>query len=42
MAKDKRVVKPRTGHSPAILGKGSAHKVKTKYVRKEKHREQNR
>ena len=38
MAKDKRVIKPKTGHSPAILGKGHAHPVRTKYRRKPKHR----
>lgn len=30
-------IKPKTGHSPAILGKGTAHAVKTKYTRKTKH-----
>lgn len=37
MAKDKRKVKYRTGHSPAIMGKGAAHRVRTKYTRKRKH-----
>jgi|TARA_R110000823_G_scaffold273410_1_gene392448 hypothetical protein len=36
-AKKGRLVKPSTGHPPAILSKGSSHKVKTKYVRKKKH-----
>ena len=35
--KNSRLVKPSTGHPPAILSKGSSHKVKTKYVRKKKH-----
>ena len=35
--KDKRVVKPSKGHSPAILGKGAAHTDRTKYNRKRKH-----
>jgi len=34
--KDKRIVKPKKGHSPAILGKGTAHRVRTKYTRKGK------
>jgi len=34
--KGKRLIKPRTGHSPAILGKGTAHRVRTKYTRKGK------
>lgn len=37
--KDKRIVKPRTGHSPAILGKGTAHRVRTKYTRKGKEKQ---
>ena len=35
--KDKRLVKPRKGHSPDILGKGTAHRDRTKYRRKEKY-----
>lgn len=31
-------IKGRTGHSPAILGKGHVHPVRTKYRRKPKHR----
>jgi len=34
--KDKRKVKPRTGHSPPLLGKGAPHRVRTKYKRKER------
>ena len=37
MSKDKRKVKPSTGHSPAIMGKGAAHRDRTKYTRKQKH-----
>lgn len=37
MTKDKRKVKPSTGHSPAIMGKGAAHRDRTKYTRKRKH-----
>jgi len=36
--KDKRVVKPRKGQSPPIMGKGCAHKVRTKHTRKRKHK----
>jgi len=39
MGKDKRVVKPRKGHSPDLLRKGSAHRDRSKYTRKEKHRD---
>ena len=35
--KDKRKVKPRQGHLPPILGKGAAHRDRTKYKRKQKH-----
>lgn len=34
---DLRVVRKRSGPSPAILGKGGPMKDKTKYNRKEKH-----
>lgn len=37
MAKDKRKIKPRQGHLPPILGKGAAHRDRTKYTRKRKH-----
>ena len=37
MSKDKRKVKPSTGHSPAIMGKGAPHRDRTKYTRKRKH-----
>jgi hypothetical protein len=36
-SKDKRLVKPKRGPLPPILGKGSSHRVKTKYKRKDKH-----
>ena len=39
--KDKRLVKPSKGHSPAIMSKGTAHRDRTKYRRKEKHNESN-
>ena len=32
-----RLVKPSTGHPPKILGKGAAHRDRTKYRRKQKH-----
>jgi hypothetical protein len=35
--KGKAPVKRRAGHSPAILGKGTAHRIRTKYTRKQKH-----
>jgi len=35
-SKDKRKVKPYTGR-PELLRKGSAHKDRTKYTRKDKH-----
>ena len=34
---DKRKVKPRYGHLPDILGKGAAHRDRSKYRRKQKH-----
>ena len=39
MAKDKRLVKPRKGPSPDLLRKGGGHRDRTKYTRKEKHRD---
>ena len=33
----KRKIKPRQGHLPPILGKGAAHRDRTKYKRKQKH-----
>ena len=35
--KTKRKVKPSTGHPPEIMRKGSAHRDRTKYTRKQKH-----
>lgn len=35
--KDKRLIKPKKGHPPEILRKGSAHRDRTKYTRKKKH-----
>lgn len=32
-----RKIKPSTGHPPEILRKGSAHRDRTKYTRKQKH-----
>jgi len=34
-----RLVKPRKGHSPGIMGKGAPHKDRTKYTRKDKRNE---
>jgi hypothetical protein len=36
-SKDKRLVKPRRGPSPPVLGKGGPMKDRKKYTRKEKH-----
>ena len=37
MTKQRPPVKRRSGHSPALLGKGAAHRDRTKYRRKRKH-----
>jgi len=38
LKKDKRVVKPRQGPLPPVLGKGGPHKDRTKHTRKRKHK----
>jgi len=37
-SKGKRLVKPIRGHMTGLMGKGAAHKDRTKYTRKEKHK----
>ena len=38
--KDKRLVKPRQGPLPPVLGKGGPMKDRSKYTRKEKHKDE--